>query len=454
MKNTEQYIKEAIKVHGLAYDYSKLIYTKSKDKVCIVCHKKDKNGIEHGEFWQEANSHLKGCGCPRCAKEKNGSKTKLSFEKFFNKCVELYGNTYAYDKESFSDVHTKMKISCPIHGEFWQSPRMHLLGKGCPKCSRNNNFYSAEKFIEKAKMIHGGKYNYSKSIYINARTKTCIICPKHGEFWQTPTMHLSGQGCPTCAKIKRRWKLEKFIENVIKVHGDKYDYSKVKYINSRTRVCIICPKHGEFWMKPNDHLNGQGCPKCGNLLKGKSIKLSKDIVLKRFYKIYNEDYSYKNWIDEYKNIECKIPIICKKHGLFYKTIHQHLQGQGCPKCCASTLENSVRMFLNENNFEIEEQKTFDWLKYNGLMKLDFYLPQHNIAIECQGEQHYKPFNIFGGENGLIKQKIRDELKKKLCEEHNIKVLYYGLRKYADNVITNKKELLKEIKNECECNRKL
>ena len=120
-----------------------------------------------------------------------------------------------------------------------------------------------EEFIAKAKLVHGDKYDYSKVEYVGALTKVCIICPKHGEFCQEANSHLRGQGCPKCKYEKQTCTTDEFIAKAKKIHGDKYDYSKVEYVNDRTKVCIICPKHGEFWQTPNHHLSGCGCPKCG-----------------------------------------------------------------------------------------------------------------------------------------------------------------------------------------------
>ena len=109
---------------------------------------------------------------------------------------------------------------------------------------------TTQEFIERARKVHGDKYDYSKVEYVNNRVKLCIICPIHGEFWQTPNAHLNGQGCSMCGRIsqtkKRALSKETFITKARKVHGDKYDYSKVEYVNNRTKVCIICKKHGEF----------------------------------------------------------------------------------------------------------------------------------------------------------------------------------------------------------------
>ena len=125
---------------------------------------------------------------------------------------------------------------------------------------------TTEDFIKKAKEVHGDKYDYSKVVYKGNRTLVTIVCPIHGEFQQKPSNHLSGNGCPDCSGNKRLT-TEDFIKKAREVHGDKYDYSKVKYVNTSTKVCIVCPEHGEFQQTPNDHLGGKGCPNCKGLTK-------------------------------------------------------------------------------------------------------------------------------------------------------------------------------------------
>lgn len=123
--------------------------------------------------------------------------------------------------------------------------------------------YTTASWIEKAKLLNGGNYDYSKVKYVGYKEKVCIICPIHGEFWQKPVSHLEGHGCPKCAGNAKHTN-SSFIEASIKVHGLKYDYSKVEYKNNATNVTIICPKHGEFYQTPNMHLRGRGCPYCQN----------------------------------------------------------------------------------------------------------------------------------------------------------------------------------------------
>ena len=113
-----------------------------------------------------------------------------------------------------------------------------------------------DDFINKARIIHGDKYDYSKVNYMGSENKVCIVCPKHGEFWQTPHRHLMGDKCPKCS-VKSKLDNNSFVERARKIHGNKYDYSKVNYVDSLTPVCIICPEHGEFWQRPSAHLSGQ-----------------------------------------------------------------------------------------------------------------------------------------------------------------------------------------------------
>ena len=130
---------------------------------------------------------------------------------------------------------------------------------------------SNDEFIGEAQLIHHNRYDYSKVKYINNKTKVCIICPDHGEFWQIPSDHLNGKGCPQCAGNVRCDK-DTFVEKAKHIHNDSYDYSKVEYVNAHTKVCIICPEHGEFWQTPNNHLNGNGCPLCKNRKIGNVLR--------------------------------------------------------------------------------------------------------------------------------------------------------------------------------------
>ena len=277
-----------------------------------------------------------------------------------------------------------------------------------------------EEFIKKAKEIHGDKYDYSKVDYVNSATKVCIICPEHGEFWQIPSSHLQGKGCPKCAKERNRKKMamatDGFIKRCKEIYGEKYDYSKVEYVNNHTKVCIICPEHGEFWQIPNNHLSGYGCRACG-IEKQTSTK---EEFIKKARKVHGDKYDYSKV--DYVNAMTKVRIICHEHGEFWQTPKEHIRGYGCPKCNLSHLERSVMNYLDDMEITYDYQKRFKWL---GMQSLDFYLPDYNVGIECQGGQHFFHVEHFGGDKGFKKTLERDKRKKELCDKHWVKLLYFG-----------------------------
>ena len=248
-KTIEEFIEEA-KAHGNKYDYSKVEYVNTNVKVCIIC-------PEHGEFWQSPHGHLRGRGCPKCGANKRRKSRTSTTEIFIEKARKIHGDKYDYSKVNYINNRTKVCIVCPKHGEFWQTPSSHLAGNGCSKAKSNT-----EEFIKKAQVIHGNNYDYSETVYVAAAKKVKIICPLHGEFYVTGNNHLRGKGCPKCAWSGVKLTTEEFINKAKLIHGSKYNYDKVEYVNSITPVYIMCPVHGEFLQTPNKHLCGCGCPKC------------------------------------------------------------------------------------------------------------------------------------------------------------------------------------------------
>ena len=340
-------------------------------------------------------------------------------EEFVLKANTKHNYKYDYSKVEYVDYKTKVCITCPKHGEFWQKPSDHLQGKGCNQC--NGGVRSNTKdFIEKAKKIHGDKYDYSKIEYTNSKSKMIIICPTHGEFWQDANHHLQGCGCPKCGG-RMRLTTEAFIEKAKKIHGDKYDYSKVEYTNNRTKVCIICPEHGEFWQTPLVHLAGRGCYECGRIKTIQSITSNNENFIAKAKKIHGDKYDYSKV--EYEHNARKVSIICPIHGVFRQSPNNHLQGNGCPKCTISNIEESLMRELDILNVEYVYQKRFSWL---GKQSLDFYLPKYNVAIECQGRQHYQPISFSKTviANIALQENIKRDIKKfNKCVEHNV-MLYY------------------------------
>ena len=219
MKNKkENFIKKAIKKHGNKYNYSKVTYIDSITKVCIIC-------PEHGEFWQTPVAHVRGHGCPICSNHKRGKHT-VNTENLIERCMKVHNNKYSYEKTKYINADTKICVTCPVHGDFHILPFNHLGGQGCPMCKGKN--LTQDDVIAKFKETHKDKYDYSKVIFSKMKEKVCIICPEHGEFWQTPQKHINGQGCPKCGIKKRSENSvldnETFIKRANTIHNNKYYY--------------------------------------------------------------------------------------------------------------------------------------------------------------------------------------------------------------------------------------
>ena len=246
----EEFIEKAKAIHENKYDYSKVNYVNYTTAVEIGC-------PIHGCFWQLPTVHLRGCGCQTCVG--HAKVTKNSFIKRANK---IHNFKYDYSSINFINRLTDIKIGCPIHGYFWQKPSVHLNGGGCSDCALERNKSNTKEFIKKARGVHGSKYEYNKVDYVNSYSNIIITCPIHGDFQQTPHAHLQGKSCFECFRERQSDTLEEFIAKANKKHNFKYDYSRVNYKNRNIKIEIGCPIHGWFWQKPSVHLRTGGCLSC------------------------------------------------------------------------------------------------------------------------------------------------------------------------------------------------
>jgi len=180
--------------------------------------------------------------------------------------LKIHGKRYDYSQVNYKGTGTEVTIICDKHGIFLQRPYSHLLGCGCSKCDVISRSKTTEQFVKEAIRRHGKKYNYSKVRYINNHTDVIIICNKHGEFICGPRNFLINGICPKCRIEHITKSLSQFIKEAVGIHGRKYNYSKTRYINNHTNVVIICNKHGEFLQAPDHHLRGNGCPKCSKII--------------------------------------------------------------------------------------------------------------------------------------------------------------------------------------------
>ena len=272
--------------------------------------------------WKEK---YKGCLSPS-GRLKSSVSPELKTEVFIARAREVHRDKYDYSSVKYRRTHDKVTIICPEHGAFEQSPASHLSGSGCLLCSGKQKKTVGE-FVSQARRAHGHKFDYSKVVYKNTDTKVEIICPEHGSFFQAPSAHLRGQGCPSCC-VNKKSTTEEFVAKALSVHGTTYSYDNVEYINSHTKVKITCPEHGEFEQTPNNHLTGQRCPHCHGSIK----KTTEEFVAKAL-SVHGTTYTYDNV--EYVNYHTKVKITCSDHGDFEQTPASHLAGKGCPSCAVS-----------------------------------------------------------------------------------------------------------------------
>jgi hypothetical protein len=290
--------------------------------------------------------------------------------------------------------------------------------------------YSKEDFIRKAILVHGDKYDYSKVNYVNSTTNVCIICPIHGEFWQRPAEHLRGKGCLKCGQAlcgekQRRKANETFVKRCREIHGDKYTYEKVNYIDSHTKIIVTCKKHGDFNTNPNRILNGSGCPKCRIEKSHNVLSKGTSKFIEEAKGIHGDLYDYS--LCDYYNCHTKVTIVCREHGAFEVEAGSHLAGCGCPLCKEPMGEKRIRLYLEKHHILYVRQYAITYQGSN--YRSDFYIPSKKLIIEYNGAQHYKPVKGFGGAKVFHKQKKRDKDVRDYCKNNNIRLLEISYLQY-------------------------
>lgn len=360
---------------------------------------------------------------------------KFDEKGFIEDFKNIHGEKYKYIGYEHGLVH----FFCDKHNlDCYATPSKIRNGKGCPQCVKERLSktmrMTTEEFIEKAKKVHGDKYDYSKVNYVDTKTKVIIVCKKHGEFEQTPNSHLSGKGCPICrnehtGNISRK-SLEEFIKEAKKIHGDKYDYSLVNYVNCSTKVKLICPIHGEFEITPNKHLSGRGCRKCGVEKRTKCQTFTTEDFIAKARKIHGDKYDYSKSI--YTGYDNKLTIICPTHGEFEQTPDSHFQGSGCRMCACRLSKNEDEIFSFIKNIVgdgnvIKSERTI----LPNHMEIDMYIPLFHLGIEYNGcRWHTEQFG---------KDKYYHLNKTLECEKHGIRLIHIFEDEYNSkkNIILNK-----------------
>ncbi|MDA0649303.1 MAG: DUF723 domain-containing protein [archaeon] len=268
-----------------------------------------------------------------------------------------HGDKYDYSKVEYTGVDNDIIITCPMHGDFKQTPYSHRKGSKCSKCAGRG--LTNEDWVARFHEVHGDRFDYSKVMYKDNLTKITIICEEHGEFKQNPHSHRAGNGCPKCAGLGMT--TEVWIERAISIHGDTYNYSKTEYVNSTTKLMIICPTHGGFEMLHGNHTHAtrpQDCGKCS----GKN--LSTEDWIKRSKNKYSAKFDYSRTV--YNSSHESITLICDAHGEFTTTptYHMRLTSSGCPQCSTELVGLSQRKTHNDVISEFKEMhgELYDYSK--------------------------------------------------------------------------------------------
>ena len=485
-----EFIKKAKEKHGDRYDYSKVIYINSNTDVIIICK-------IHNTFPQKPNNHLIGSNCPKCAIESRANKRRTNIDDFINKANKKFNNKYNYSKSIYKNTDTDIIIICPNHGDQPMTPYHHLKSKtGCDECGKLDSIKNRTKdtdillkeikekfddkidlskinyinsktdimlickkhkkefsitpnrlliskfacpdcvsdnkkiifrktldiFIKEANNKFNNKFDYTKVEYINSKTPIIIICPIHNEIEITPFQHLdSPTGCTKCSgKYKKN--TEDFINEAIKIHGDLYDYSKVKYINTHTNVTIYCKKHKkDYPQTPSMHLSGSRCKICAD----EDGSEKRRYTLKEFIEMAKEthqnnldDYSSINYID----ISNKINITCNIHGIYPQRPIDHIRGHRCSKCGKDKLSLQFRLtleeFIDRSNKKHNNIYDYSNVEYiNTSTKVKIKCPHHDKLFNQTPHNH-----LSGSGCGICKNKTEKKLYEELTKYYNI---YHG-----------------------------
>lgn len=440
LEKQENFIKKVYQKFGDKFDFKDVKYVNLKTPVILYC--KDHNNYR---FETRPDVLLRSpCGCPLCLEEHNKEIYQNNINKAGQKTLSILQEKFKGKLDFSNSIYTGnsnyINFICYKHGEQRAIASNLLTAKhGCPKCA--NEAISAaltstqEDFVKKAKDVHGDKYSYDKSIYINSSTPVEIYCNECQEyFWQTPANHIYlEQGHEKCCGWHRRTDKEIRKELELKC-GNKFDFSQMIFKGMSTPIEAICKAEGHhFWRRPNDFLYGEwDCPYC----TGNYVKTTEE------YQTFLKDYfgdAYDFSEVEYINSSTPVKIICPEHGPFYKTPQAILQVMKkgakvlCPHCSESSGEHVIFEFLQNNDIKWESQKRFKECRYKNPLAFDFYLPDFNLCIEYQGEQHFKVINYDGrpiedANKALEINQIRDQIKRDYCKNNKISLLeiYYDI----------------------------
>lgn len=352
-------------------------------------------------------------------------------DEFIKLAFEKHGPLYDYSTSVVTDKSGVVRVTCKTHGPFTTNIQNHIRGQGCNKCGqskalRTKQIRRADSFAQRFINVHGSKYDYSKVEYITYSHPVCIVCPTHGEFWQTPMLHANGSGCLKCSRkriLDNKYELYSgsFVRRCMETHGSKYDYSKVRYVKMLQKVCIVCPIHGEFWQSAVHHMKGRGCAPCSKERGKMAITKSNEDYIRECTVVHKNKYDYSAtvYIGQVSNVN----IICRVHGTFTQNAGNHLSGKGCNRCMYKSEQDTRDIIERLTGCRFDKTRFYDPNISLSFYELDGYCSELSMAFEYHGEQHYMHVPIFHQKGRtLFKQQLKDELKRRLCRRKKIRLI--------------------------------
>lgn len=348
-KTTAEFIEEARAVHGRKYDYALTHYETNGSQLVVVCR-------IHGDFRILPSNHIRGQGCRTCGIAKQHANLAKPYSEFVRQARKAHGTQYTYDEDSYRAARTKMRIFCPTHGEFLQSPEVHLRPHGCRKCAAMElgarTRLSIGDFRRRLRNKYGSKISYPGARWEGIHAPVKAQCETHGSFEALPTALLyQTHGCPDCAALKRgmaaRLTQRQALQKLKKQFGSRYDLSQVDYRGSKQQVLLICFKHGEFQKTAEDLFSGSGCGRCayeeanGKRLKNlrRRVREGHGIRFERFLSQAKLKHGDKLDYSRVKFTTQRAPILigCPVHGFVRQVAMTHLRA-GCRKCADAELK--------------------------------------------------------------------------------------------------------------------
>ncbi len=339
----EEFITRAEATWGDHYLLDKVQYKSMHEKITVGCRK-------HGYFSISPNMFFRGGGCKKCAFETVGNKLRSTKTDFLEKARKVHKDRYILDKVQYTGAREKVEIVCREHGPWLVQATSFLSGCGCPKCAGTATT-TQQEFLERVREVHGeDKYDFSEAEYVNLTTNVKVVCRVHGVFWITPGILLRGSGCRACGieriSSKQTMTQQEFLERAIEKWGGSLDFSKVLYEKSNKKIEIICPSHGIFWSRPNNILQGYGCPKCGFETTANKKRRTQEDFIQKAYDVHGEQYDLSSAVYGKTGMD-KVQIICKQHGPFEIKPSSFLKGHGCPQCAIESTSGKLRLAQEE-----------------------------------------------------------------------------------------------------------